>query len=630
MSGLVRAFVIAAVIGIATLGEGGASASSLVVQHVLLALGLAVCVFGLRPANATPAKGPAVGWLIFAALAAAGAAAAPYAYAAWLVMIEIVAFGTIAWMSAGDPAAWARIVPPVLACYAGAHGLVALVEKASGIARPASTFLNPNHLAAWLSAASLVAAGALADRAAGKGVRFFYGAAWILAVFGTVVTGSRGAALGLLAGSALFGAAMWAGLPRRGRRALVAAAAVTALAVIVTLAVRLRTDDDPYRFYRTRIWAASARVLASAPWSGTGPGQFAAAAGNLNFPVTDAPLRFERGFKTPHSDLLRAFCEFGIPAGLAALAASLVFVIRTVRRRSSLSAIERGAAAALVALAVQGLVDDLSTRPALTVLVAALVGLLVASARRNPPGAASEASSRVVALLLVGALGLGEIAGFTAWHASSDLPRGRLDAAQLARLRFSLRANPAAAGSWQRLAEHFAGDGRSWDLSDYAQAREAAEHAGRLQPADEVYARELARIEAAACLSIMPFQASRDRAAGLYDAAASLARTDATVPLEEARFLLQAGDPAKARRAAEAAIRLEPAAASARLTLAEAIAASKGPAGRAEAGKLLDDAIALEPPPGTSPSSPYEASLRWLDPERVARLRRALDEMRAP
>ena len=80
--------------------------------------------------------------------------------------------------------------------------------------------------------------------------------------------------------------------------------------------------------------------------------------------------------------------------------------------------------------------------------------------------------------------------------------------------------HPAA---WERLSEHFMGDGNSWCVTDYAQAREAVEHARRLQPADAFYARAAARVEATACLTVLPFQATRDHAALLYDDASRLA-----------------------------------------------------------------------------------------------------------
>src|SRR5262249_31110040 len=158
---------------------------------------------------------------------------------------------------------------------------------------------------------------------------------------------------------------------------------------------------DPYRFHRTRIWRASLGALAHSPLRGTGPGQFAAAAANLNFPLEDAPLRFGRAFHSPHSDALRAFCEFGTPAGLTALAGACVFATSFWRRRPEASGIERGAFAAVVALGSQGLIDDLSSRPAITVAAAALAGLVVARPR---PSAGSPRRIVVASAALLFAL----------------------------------------------------------------------------------------------------------------------------------------------------------------------------------------------------------------------------------
>ena len=595
MSALVRAFVVVTVVAVATFGEGGASASSLLVSHLLLAAALAVFAVFFPHSAFAPSRGPSWAWLCFAALAGAGAVVAPYAYAAWLVLIEILAFGTLFWLACGDPPALNRILPPAVAVLASAHGLAAVVQKFSGSPRPASTFLNPNHLAAWLAAAALFLAGTMLARGYSVRVRSLYAAAVVFALSGIFVTGSRGAALGLLAGAIALVAVTWSGLSARARRGMLAASAVIVLGAGAGVAVRFRSDDDPYRFHRTKIWAAAFRAASSSPLLGSGPGQFAAAAPNLNFPLDNAPLRFERGFRTPHSDVLRAVSEFGFPAGLAAFAAVALAAWELFRRRGELSDVERGALAALICLAAQACVDDLSTRPAITMTGAAFAGLLLARRRAGPVLPAARVAATAAAVLVVLALGVGEAAGFVAWNSAHGLPRGRLDAGQLDRLRRSLAWNPIQPDGWARLAEHFVGDGRSWRLSDYAAAREASEHAVRLQPADAFYTRAAGRVEATACLSILPFQATHDRAAKLYDDAWRLARTDATIPLEAAKFLLQAGDAAGARRAASQALEVEPRAASPRLWLAQAILRQEGPGGAAEAQRLLDEALHLAP-----------------------------------
>jgi O-antigen ligase len=626
MSAAFRAAVVVAVVSIATLGEGGASATSLLLQHLLLAAGVAIAALALPPSGHAPQRGPSIAWAVFVALTAAAAAAAPYAYAAWLVVVEIVAFSAMAWLAAGEPQATARALAPAIALLAAAHGVTAVAQKLAGGARPASTFLNPNHLAAWLAAAALFLAGRSMGRGLAPSARWAYVGAGLLALSGVFVTGSRGAVLGLAAGAAVLGAATFPELtPRTRRNALLAAIAV-ALAMGLGITARFRGSTDPYPFHRTRIWAASLRALSESRLLGTGPGQFATAAANLNFPLEEAPLRYARAFRTPHSDVLRAICEFGLPAGLAALAAVALTASGAFRRRRELTAVERGALAALTGIFAQACVDDLSTRPAITLTGAALAGLLLARPAGRPTGTASRAGTIALAILVVLTLGVGEIAGFAGFAAAANLPRGRLTDPQLVKLRRALAWNPLQPDGWLRLAEHFAGDGRSWTLTDYAAAREAAEHARRLQPADAFYARGEARVEASACLTLLPFEATRDRARTLYDEALGLSRLDASIPFEAARFLLQAGDPAGARRAAEIALRIEPRAASPRLCLARAILDGEGRAGAGRAKKLLDEAEASALRPGERPASSYEAALRSLDTAMVESIRRDLGD----
>jgi O-antigen ligase/cytochrome c-type biogenesis protein CcmH/NrfG len=630
MSAAVRACFVVAVVAVATLGEGGAAASSLLVQHLLLAAAVLAFAVVFPGAAYAPSRGPSAAWLSFAVLAAAGAMVAPYAYAAWLVLVEIVAFGALVWLASGDPPALFRILPSAVALLASAHGLVAVVQKLSGSPRPASTFLNPNHLAAWLAGAALFLAGTITSRSAPLRVRVVHGAAVALALAGIFVAGSRGAAVGLAAGVLTLVAVTWGGLSARARRVMLAVAAVIVLGAAAGVVVRFRGDDDPYRFHRTRIWAASFGAALKSPLLGTRPGQFASAAPNLNFPLVNAPLRFERSFQTPHSDVLRAVSEFGFPAALAALGAVVLAALELFRRRGELSDGERGALAALCCLAAQSGVDDLTSRPAITLTGAVFAGLLIARPRPGSTAHLARATAAAVAVFVVFALGVGEIAGFASWNAVRGLPRGRLDPRGFARLRSSLAWNPMQADGWRRLAEHFVGDGRTWQAADYAAAREAAEHARRLQPADAYVVRAAARVEATASLTILPFQAARERGAQLYDEALLLARTDATIPLEAARFLLQAGDAAGARRAALQALDVEPRAATPRLALAQAILRQEGAAGTSQARSLLDEALALAPRAGEVPASSYDAALRAVDPKLVEALRRDLDRPRTP
>jgi len=619
--------LVALTLALATLGDGGMSPFSLLAQHLAVLAAILIALFR-TPSAFGPDRAPARAWLAFAALAALGALGAPYAYGAWLVLVDLTVCGALAWLVAREPGPMRVALPATIGALAAMHGIAAVVQKLGGTSRPASTFLNPNHLAAWLCAAVLLLAGVVADRLARRAARGLGSASIAIALAGVFVTGSRGAVVGLAAGGIALAATSWITLSAAVRRRMLLGVAAGVAVASIGVALRFETDSDPYRFHRTRIWRASLGALARSPLRGTGPGQFVSAAPNLNFPLEDTPLRFGRVFHSPHSDALRAFCEFGTPAGIVAFAGAFLFATSFWRRRPEASGIERGAFAAVVALGSQGLIDDLSSRPAITVAAAALAGLAVARPRPSvaPPRRIVIASAALLATL---ALGAGEVAGFLGWYNGQRLPPGRLDPAGLARLGRAISWNLIQPDLWRRLALHEMGDARSWTVDGYARAREASERARRLQPADATFARGAARVEAEACHTLFPFETTRARAEALYGEAEALARTDATIPLEAAIFAFQAGDASGARRAAERALRIEPNGSVPRIWLARALLEEEGKPAVERARKLLDEAASVALPAGTAPSSPYEATLRAVDSELLAAARRTLDAVAA-
>jgi tetratricopeptide (TPR) repeat protein len=278
-----------------------------------------------------------------------------------------------------------------------------------------------------------------------------------------------------------------------------------------------------------------------------------------------------------------------------------------------------GALAALSALASQALFDDLTTRPALLVLAAVLTARVLVREGGAAMRIAAPLRVAAAAALLV-LLAAGEFSPWLAWRETRGLPRGRLDAEGERRLEAALDRNPLHPDAWTRLAEHEVGDGSRWDADGYARAREAAETAIRLQPADATYRRAAAWVEGVACRTLFRDRDSRERAASRYREAAALARHDATIPLEEARFLLATGDPEGARRAAERALRIEPGAAVPRVILAEALLDADPAAAATRVPQLLQEAerSALADARGVSS---YEARLRMIDPERLRALR---------
>jgi hypothetical protein len=373
----------------------------------------------------------------------------------------------------------------------------------------------------------------------------------------------------------------------------VTAAVAVVILALVGVAVRAKSFD-PFRYQRLRIWGASLGAALERPWGGVGPGQWDAAANNLSFPVETGPLRYERIVDSTHSDLLRVPAELGWPATVAALAAIVLAIraVRSGRRNGRLDPATDGAVAALVALGAQSLVDNPSSRPALCLLAAALLGSL--SSEAPTLEARSGPVWRFAALgLLMTAFVVGDGSPFLAWSVQKDLPRGRLDPGQRAELATALACNPLHPDSWLRRAQDLAGDGRDWGLAAYAEAREAAETAVRLQPADARYRVGLARIEGLAFGTLFGDVASRQRVAARYRQAQRLARHDAGIALEEGEFLLRAADPAGARRAAERALAIEPNGVPARLLLAEALLSSETADGPARAAALVAEAEAI-------------------------------------
>jgi O-antigen ligase len=572
-----------AVLVLATLGEGGARPEALLLTHGLVVALLAVAV-SIAPARTLPwTKAPVALFLAFAALVAVNAALSPYAYAAFLVLLEIGAFLGVGLLAARHGPDFPASASLGLLAAAAGQSLWVVGQWIAGQPRPAGTFLNPSHLAAWLAAVLLLALGSSAPGRWSR-VRVALSVPVVVALFST---GSRGALLGLAVGIALLlREALLARTGRRARLAVAALALVVVCAVTAGVLVRFR-EADPFRYERLSIWRASLVMTAESPVRGTGPGQLPDAALNHNFPTAAGPLRFEKYFTGTHSDLLRPFAELGIPTA-AVLFLALGLAIRSFAGRGGNRGSALGTKAALACLGVHALVENLSERPAVYLLAAALVGSLLSV----PAGSRSVSRPRRVWLAagLVALFVVGDVAPYLAWSSVRGLPRGALtdlDAERLARAR---RHNPLHPDFDLRTAEALAGDGRDWAIEDYARAREAAERAVRKAPRSAAYHVGRARLEALACGRLFRDQATRARARALYEGAASLSRHDALIPLEESLFLLGAADLPAARRAAERALALEPEAVAPRIVLAEVALGSGLHSGPEAARRLLDAA----------------------------------------
>jgi tetratricopeptide (TPR) repeat protein len=214
-------------------------------------------------------------------------------------------------------------------------------------------------------------------------------------------------------------------------------------------------------------------------------------------------------------------------------------------------------------------VDNPSGWPSVYLLASALAGSLLSHEhdRAARPAVGLRAA---LATLLVVAFVVADVGPFVAWRAMSGLGGGRLDEAGRARLHRALSWNPIDPEPWMRHAEQLARDESSWGLVAYASAREAAEHAARLHPRASHLRLGLARLEAHGCRTLFFDVSCRERVAAHYEEAQRLARHDPRLPIGLAAFLLDTGDAAGARRAAERALAIEPEAVLPRLLLADA------------------------------------------------------------
>jgi O-antigen ligase len=618
---------------VATLGQGGAEPTSELVWHALVLL--LVLIELLRGPNSAPPTRPA--WLpmvllgLYVLVAWVGAFLAPYGYAAWLFLLDVGAFGVVLWLSARRGRSFPeRIVLPLLAAGAAQSVLFLIQRFALDAPRPAGTFLNPNHLAAWLVAILLLTwTGPLIRRRLEAARQWQLPGLSAPVLVALVLLGSRGALLGLFAGCCAGLVLAWPGMSRSWRRATVAAAVLIVLVPAAGVAFRQR-HADPFRYQRLSIWRASLRVTADRPWTGSGPRQFSYVSRTYQFPDGEGPLRYDRGFRSTHSDWLRVPAELGWP-GAAAVAALVAAVgVQLYRRRRSLTPAACGAVAALSALAAQAGVENLSTRPAVYLLAAALVGPLIARPERSVvPWPAAARALTGMALVLV--FMIGDLGPYLAWRDVQGLPGGRLDSAQAARLARAIERNPVQPDYWRRRGEHLAGDGSDWTREDYAEAREAAERAVRLNPTDAMNQVGLARVEGLACQTLFGDVATRRRASAAYDQAERLAPFDPFIPLERAGFLLDTGDPRGARDAALRALDLEPEAVSPRLLLAGAVLALEGDAGVGHAQQLLDEAyLQAERWETWKGAGSQSDELLRLDPRDEDRLRRALTSLAPP
>ncbi len=232
-----------------------------------------------------------------------------------------------------------------------------------------------------------------------------------LAAFALLVTGSRGAWLGAVAGTVVALVLVWrsSGLSVRAvlsttSRRVVAIGAVVVGIVLLPLVVERMLSGDAGRL---ELWSAAWSMFTSSPLVGVGPGAWPGL--RATTPISDANLAV---LATSHNSILQILTDAGLVGALAA-----VWLVATIARIAWRAlAVDRPTAdrrlaivatASLVAAGVHSLVDTQFHLPAVVLLVLHLVARLEFAAglpQGVPTGRRPTAVTALAgALVLVGA-----------------------------------------------------------------------------------------------------------------------------------------------------------------------------------------------------------------------------------
>ncbi len=546
-------------------GEPGPAIWLDTLAHLLGLFVVATWLAGLRAGEA-PA-GAAAWWpLGFVLLLSARGAAYPYAAAITLFEMGtgLAVAAALAVLLAGERPRLAAARLWVVALVPAA--VAAMGQVLSGDGRGRAGLVNPNHLAALLAAGLPLAVSLAAAAGNPAGGRRRVSLAWALPVLlaaGVLATASRGALLALL----LVGAAWALGRPRVWRRRRLAAACAVAVLLLAgggSLWWRFAGGDDIYRYDRLRIWPQALVAAAASPWLGIGPGQFRHQAAALTFPREDAPVRYGRGFHTPHSHPLLWLAETGV-LGTLAVGLALAGTIRAGRRRwrdLEGQTARRLAGAATAGLGVMGVIslfDEPLTRPPVLLAAAVLAALAL-----PPPRAAGWAATRRLtrATLLTGLAAAA--AGLLVLPAAAQ-GLGLAAAAEpdpAARVRLYRRAatlnphHPFLAGEEAAvLLSHAA---QPMDVLSYGRIRGRIDEALAGAPRETAFLMTRARLERRACVELFRTPATCEEAVGDYRKAVATAPRDPRILLEEAGYLSLLGRDVDAATLLEQAVMLEP------------------------------------------------------------------------
>src|SRR5436309_8349823 len=342
---------------------------------------------------------------------------------------------------------------------------------------------------------------------------------------------------------------------------MIGALLACALGAAGVLGARFARSEDPHRYARVAIWKATSAMIAERPLLGFGPGMFPHISTRFNFPVDIGPVRYGRNFQGAHSGFLTLAAEAGVPAAASILAALLGGTLLLLRARADENGVLLGVGLVLLALLVQGCVEDLQVRPVLTIVPALLAGAAVAAMRRLRAGRSSAGRRRSPFARLVGAtiavylFAIGILLPY--WAHREAVMALDLGPSGLPHMVRAAALNPLHPDYRNDLAMAILNSG-PLTPEGYARAATDLLEARRLKPIDYRFPLHLARLEARFAARLFDDTKARERAVALYREGVRLAPLDPRPRLELASHLHDMGLPGEALQELQRALVLEP------------------------------------------------------------------------
>ena len=300
----------------------------------------------------------------------------------WVIVEPVAALILFRWAIRGGFRAHVVLAFVGTGVAVAAYGLIQLalgngVVIADGVERATGSYRHPNNLALYLERVSVFSLAAVVALRARQKLLYL---AVAIAGIGLVATLSRGAAMGVVAGAIWIVVALRV---RHGWRWILAGAVAGSIVIGIVAAERV-TDrgGSGDRSSRELIWSSSVAMIRDHPVTGVGLDQFLNQYGRRYVEPAGWPERYT---SHPHNIVLDFWLRLGV-LGLAWLVLFVTacgFAIGRIRVSARQEPLAMAAAAALIAGAVHGLVDNSFFLPDLAVATWLFVALIEPAAS-NP------------------------------------------------------------------------------------------------------------------------------------------------------------------------------------------------------------------------------------------------------